>query len=263
MSVGPLESVNASTERVISLEGASNVRDLGGLRATDGRRTRFGLLYRSDSPGELTATDVAALVDERGLRTVVDLRSPQEAERDGRCPLREAGLAYANHPLSSDIGVGQVVPELVKGSLSGHYLGYLGSGAERVVAAARLLADPAHQPALVHCAAGKDRTGTMVAILLDALGVRHSDIVADYALTDANMDEVVARMVRRLTATPGSKPPLSEDRLPPEVLRARPETMVEFLDQLTTVFGGGAGWLRTHGFTDADLTGFRANFLAG
>lgn len=227
-------------ERVVTLEGASNVRDLGGLRTADGRRTRFGRLYRSDSPSELTPDDVRALVDDRGLRHVVDLRSREEVERDGPGPLERAGLAYANHWMSSDPGVGQVVPEIMRGNLSGHYLGYLGSGAERVVAAARLLADPGNHPALVHCAAGKDRTGTLVALLLDAVGVRPEEIAADYALTDANMGAVFERVVRRLEASGGPLPTVSRD-LPDESRRARAETMAEFLDQLTTVFGGGRG----------------------
>ena len=252
----------AGAGRVVVLAGASNVRDLGGLTTTDGRRTRFGLLYRSDAPSELTPGDVRAMVDERGLRQVVDLRSAAEVERDGPGPLQKAGVAYTNHPMSSDPGAGQVVPEILRGNLSGHYLGYLGSGAERVVAAARVLADPERQPALVHCAAGKDRTGTLVALLLDAAGVRREEIVADYALTDANMDAVVDRAVRRLTAASGGALPAFHRDLPEESRRARAQTMVEFLDQLTTVFGGGAGWLIAHGFPDAELARFRSGFLA-
>ncbi|GAA3385477.1 tyrosine-protein phosphatase [Cryptosporangium minutisporangium] len=253
--------MDSGTERVVRLEGASNVRDLGGLTTTDGRRTRFGLLYRADAPTELTPDDVHLLVTERGLRQIVDLRSAEEVDRDGPGPLQKAGVATANHSISSDPGVGQVVPEILRGNLSGHYLGYLGSGAHRVVAAARLLADPERQPALVHCAAGKDRTGTLVAILLDAAGVRRDEIVADYALTDANMDAVVERVVRRLTAASGGVLPPSANSLPDEARRARPETMAEFLDQLTTVFGGGAGWLLAHGFADADLARFREALL--
>lgn len=262
MPVGPLESTEKK-DRVVRLEGVSNARDLGGLATTDGRQTRFGLLYRSDAPTELTPADVENLVGARGLRTVIDLRSPLETSHDGEGPLQRAGLEYANLPLASDPNIQTLVPELVLGTLSGHYLGYLGSGAERVVAAARLLADPAHQPALVHCAAGKDRTGTLVAILLDAVGVRSEEIVADYALTDVNMTGVIERVSRRLRASGADRD--RSDRtplnLPAEALRARPETMIEFLDQLTTVFGGGAAWLRVHGLTDAELTRFRTNFL--
>jgi protein tyrosine/serine phosphatase len=260
MSVGPRESTGRNT-RILTLEGASNVRDLGGLPTVDGRETRFGLIYRSDAPGELTPADVADLVDDRGLRTIVDLRSALETSRDGNGPLQRAGLEYANLPLSSDPNIDTLVPEITRGNLSGHYLGYLGSGSERVVAAARLLADPDHQPALVHCAAGKDRTGTLVAILLDAAGVRHEDIVADYALTDANMDAVIERVTRRMRGEGADALPQAPRNLPAAALRAVPQTMVEFLDQLTTVFGGGAAWLRTHGLTEAELTRFRENFL--
>ncbi|TQS39535.1 tyrosine-protein phosphatase [Cryptosporangium phraense] len=249
-------------ERVVTLQGASNVRDLGGLPTVDGRQTRFGLLYRSDAPSELTPADVEELVGVRGLRQIVDLRSVEETERDGVGPLQTAGLEYANHPMSSDPGVGMVVPELLRGSMSGHYLGYLGTGAEGVVAAARLLTDPGRQPALVHCAAGKDRTGTLVAILLDAVGVERDAIAADYAMTDANMDAIVERVVRRLTAANGGVLPPHPRTLPEDSRHARAQTMVEFLEQLTTVFGGGGGWLVAHGYSDADLERFRAAFVA-
>lgn len=250
------------TDRVVVLEGASNVRDLGGLTTVDGRRTRFGLLYRSDALSELTPADVHELTTARGLRQVVDLRSVAETERDGRGPLHQAGVAYANHPMSSDPGVGLVVPEILRGSMSGHYLGYLGSGADGVVQAARLLTDPDRQPALVHCTAGKDRTGTLVAIVLDAAGVRREEIVADYALTDANMDAVIERVVRRFAAASNDVFPPHPRLLPDESRHARAQTMAEFLDQLTTVFGGGAGWLLAHGYADDDLQRFRAAFIS-
>jgi protein-tyrosine phosphatase len=260
MPVGPLESTE-SKDRVVPLEGLYNARDLCGLTTKDGRQTKFGLLYRSDAPSELTPADVENLVGERGLRTVLDLRSPLETSRDGEGPLRRAGVEYVNLPFSSDPNIDTLVPEIVRGNLAGHYLGYLGSAAERVVSAARVLADPAHQPALVHCAAGKDRTGTLVAILLDAADVRPEEIVADYALTDANMDGVIERVVRRMRLGAGDQHDRLPTSLPAESRRAVPATMVEFLDQLTTVFGGGAAWLRTHGLTEAELTEFRANFL--
>jgi protein-tyrosine phosphatase len=266
MPVGPLESVSpiGQNERVVPLEGASNVRDLGGLPSTDGKRTKFGLLYRSDSPAALTEADVAELVGRRGLRTVVDLRSPLETQLDGEGPLQRAGVGYANLPLASDPNLQTLVPEIRRGNLSGHYLGYLGSGAERVVQAARLATTPESQPALIHCAAGKDRTGTLVAILLDAVGVERGAIVADYALTDANMPGVLERAMERMRAAgalaSGTKGGLPQD-LPEESLRARPQTMAEFLDQLDTVFGGGAAWLRTHGLTEDELERFRAAFL--
>ncbi|MFI5954664.1 tyrosine-protein phosphatase [Cryptosporangium sp. NPDC051539] len=246
------------TERVLTLQGASNVRDLGGLSTVDDRQTRFGLLYRSDAPSELTPADVTELTGARGLRQIVDLRSVEETERDGLNPLQKAGLSYANHPMSSDPGAGTVVPELLRGSMSGHYLGYLGSGAEGVVRAARLLTDPDRLPALVHCAAGKDRTGTLVAILLDAVGVRRDEIAADYAMTDDNMDAIVDRYLRRNAGLPTRM-----SNLPDDSRHARAQTIAEFLDQLTTVFGGGAGWLLAHGYADADLARFRAAFLTG
>jgi hypothetical protein len=110
---------------------------------------------------------------------------------------------------------------------------------------------------LVHCTAGKDRTGVAVAVLLAAAGVPDDAIVADFAATDANMDGVVARMA-------GMWPPEERDeRLElmmarhPDLLRAPGEAMAGVLRQLAEHPGGAAGWLREHGATDEELAGLR------
>ena len=86
-----------------------------------------------------------------------------------------------------------------------NYLGYLSDRGENVVAAVRLLADPDAGPALVHCAAGKDRTGVFVALVLDAIGVERDAVVADYALSA----EQVEALFRRWTTASGE--PMPED----------------------------------------------------
>ncbi|MDT7663439.1 MAG: protein-tyrosine phosphatase, partial [Pseudonocardiales bacterium] len=87
-------AVGTSTEtpRWVVLEGCENVRDLGGLPLRDGGRTRFGQVLRSARLHELTDADVRFLTEDFGLRTVIDLRSPREVEKDGPTPLERAGV---------------------------------------------------------------------------------------------------------------------------------------------------------------------------
>jgi protein tyrosine/serine phosphatase len=112
------------------------------------------------------------------------------------------------------------------------YLTYLAQDAAGVVSLISRLLDPAVLPVLVHCTVGKDRTGVAVALLLDAIGVRREDIVADYA---AAPDDVVASMHRlRQMASYGA----AADLYPPQVWTAPPAAMERFLDNIDRQYGG-------------------------
>lgn len=244
--------------RDLALWGADNVRDLGGLSTADGRRTRHGRLIRAASVLELTAADVRSLVDGIGLRLVVDLRLAEEAGHLGHGLLVQRVGSYANLPLrTADMMRADVIPDGAGIDLLPLYKGFLEASAPEIVAAVRLLAEPGNQPALFHCAAGKDRTGVLAAILLDAVGVTQEAIIADYALTGANMDRVVARLSR----LPWYREPMS--RLPAEAHLAAPETMQHFLHHLHTRHGGAAEWLMAGGLEPAALDSLRWSLLAG
>ena len=146
-------------DRWLQLEGLDNVRDAGGLPLRDGGRTRFGELLRSASLRYLTDDDVAHLVDVVGLRMVIDLRTAREIDRDG--PTAVAARGVETVPLSFIPEEGTELPETGDDTdpLLRAYLGYLVDRTENVVHAVRLLGRPDAGPTLVHCAAGKDRTG--------------------------------------------------------------------------------------------------------
>ena len=241
------------TDRDLPLDGAVNVRGLGGLSTVDRRRVRQGVVLRAASLADLTDGDVTTLLD-AGLRTVVDLRGAAEAERDGRGRLAGTGVGYRNLPV---VGARSVrldqAGDLETGSLLEHYVTYLETSADVVVDVLRLLADTTAVPAVVHCAAGKDRTGVVVAVLLEALGVQRAQVVADYAATEANMPLVRAQLAASATTRElGS--------VPDWVLTARPETMIGLLAHLDTL-GGTVKWLQAHGLTDEELERLRANLL--
>jgi protein tyrosine/serine phosphatase len=237
----------------VELAGADNVRDLGGLPVRDGRRTRRASLLRSGTLQHLTEDDVRVLVEEIGLRTVVDLRLADEAEREGSALHGVDGVAYLSLPLWSADRVRADAVAYAEMDIVDHYLAFLDGSAETVVTAARTFADPDRLPAVFHCAAGKDRTGVLAAVLLDAVGVTHEAIVADYARTEERIDAIRARLAqletyRRMRAVARGTGTMTADA----------DTMRRFLDHLTTRYGGGAGYLAAHGATDDDLDALTA-----
>jgi protein-tyrosine phosphatase len=250
--------VATPVERWLALEGLDNIRDVGGLPLRDGGTTRSGVLLRSASLRHCTPADVTHLVDDFGLRLVLDLRTRREIERDGPTALAEAGVETV--ALSFIPEEGREFPETQDDidPLTIAYLGYLRDRADNVVTAVRRLAAADAGPTLVHCAAGKDRTGVLVALVLDAVGVERDAVVADYALSAERMEA----LFRRWTAASGE--PMPAD-LTPHLPRA--EAMAAVLAHLddeygTNGVGGAAGWLRANGLDEESLTRLRER-LAG
>jgi protein-tyrosine phosphatase len=243
----------------IELEGAVNARDLGGLPTTDGGKTIGGRLLRSDNLQELSPADVATLVQDVGLTTVVDLRSTAELTAEGPAPLDAVpGVRRVHLPVLPEGGtVTDAVADVLLTRVdrdhsrfpdnpqAGHYLGYLEDRPAEVVAALRTIAE-SEGAALVHCAAGKDRTGVVVALALVVAGVRTDAVVADYTATAERTEAVLARLRRSATYV------RDINRRPADSHRPRPETMTAFLGQLDARYGGVASWLSDHGFTEAD-----------
>jgi protein tyrosine/serine phosphatase len=225
-------------ERHISpLVGAFNFRDLGGLRAGSRHRVRSGVLFRSDTLQALTDADVTRLVDELGVELVIDLRIGSEAVAEGRGPLAGATVCYLNVPLR-DLPVSDLEPR--EQSLH-FYLEHLGSPSPTMPMLIRMLAAVAGRPTVLHCAAGKDRTGLATALVLRLLGVDDEDIVADYLASDRNM----GRIVERFQGWPRYRDHMVA--VPPEVYQAQEYTMRAFLRVLDDQYGGAHGWARTCG----------------
>ncbi|MFC5746274.1 tyrosine-protein phosphatase [Actinomadura rugatobispora] len=192
-------------ERVLALEGATNFRDLGGYPTSGGGRTRWGRVFRSDAPHRLTAADLAA-VRELGLRRVYDLRTDEErAHSPSALP---AGLTREALPIGGGAketsGLGVLFAEGRFAEIPADFLArvYRAMIDHNAPAFGRLLtglADPARLPALVHCTAGKDRTGLGSALLLTVLGVDEETVLDDYELSAAHYSEpLMARMRERL-----------------------------------------------------------------
>src|SRR3954451_5583654 len=161
--------------RVLNWDGCVNVRDLGGLPAAGGGRIREGALVRSDNVRRLTDAGWEAL-EAHGIRTVLDLRWIAERDVD---PPREVTIDVVHLSLLGDDGAvyGRELDERLSGiddptsRTTAAYLDMLTTWRSRFVDAVRTVADAPPGGVLVHCAAGKDRTGIVVALLLSLAGV--------------------------------------------------------------------------------------------
>ncbi len=171
-------------ERHLKFTHLHNFRDLGGYPAADGRSVRWGRLYRSDSLGKLRGDDVARF-QALGIRTVIDLRYPGEVESRGRVPHHD-GLAYHNLSIEHRPYLQADVPADVDTArfLADRYLEVADDGVAEIQQTLRILAAQDNAPAVFHCAAGKDRTGVIAALVLLLVGVSEQEVIADFALTE-------------------------------------------------------------------------------
>lgn len=169
-------------ERHLPLAGTYNVRDVGGYPTIHGRRTRWRTLLRADSPHRLLPEGRLELV-RRGVRTVIDLRYEDELAEAPNAFVGEGGVRYRHLPLLPDPTSGQPRESATTGTLSETYCLMLETRAERMAEVIEALAQPDGLPALVHCTAGKDRTGLVVALVLSSVGVPAEVIAEDYALS--------------------------------------------------------------------------------
>jgi protein-tyrosine phosphatase len=213
VSVAPSGGAGAlvAAERNLGFAGVINFRDLGGYVGAGGQRVRWGRVFRSDAL-RFTDDDLETLGDV-GLRTVYDLRSGEERETwPNRVP---SGVTCVELPLISTDSDPDSPPRTyedlittadAEDFLGNLYLQLLESSAPTFGSIFSGLAEASSLPAVFHCAAGKDRTGMVAAILLSALGVHDEDIVDDYTLTSTYRrpepdPETVAKMreMRKLT----------------------------------------------------------------
>jgi len=256
--------------RWIDLDGAVNVRDLGGLPTRDGATTFFGRVLRGDNLQGLSATDVRRLTGELAVHDVIDLRTGVEVQQEGPGPLtREPAVTIHHLSLFTEVGehtdveadvpaapvdVDAVLPwqeQKPDERHGGFYLNYLQDRPDSVVAALRVMAR-APGAALVHCAAGKDRTGVVSALALEVADVTREAIIADYVLTGERLDRVLARLKASSTYAEDL------DSRPADSHRPRPETMASLLEYLDENYGGPLGWLTKHGWSAEDSETLRA-----
>lgn len=265
---------------ISALEGTVNFRDIGGLPLAGGGRTACGVLYRSDAISGLTDRGQADLA-ESGIESIIDFRTASEQQmapdrlppaRTFSClsmPLFEgafAGMAreemqraaLSDDPAAAAQAVQAAVAQLP--TLGRIYTGMLQDGRTVFTETARRVAASADGSAtLVHCTAGKDRTGVAVALILGAVGVEPESVVADYRQSEANLaGEWADRMLGMIG---GMGIPLTGD-VRTLVTRAPGEAITEAMAWVAAEHGDAAGYLRSGGLTDEELAMLRRRLRA-
>ncbi len=242
-------------DRLVPLAGAFNFRDLGGYPGLDGRITRWGRLFRSDTLHELTEPDVE-LLRSLGLATVIDLRTTREVVRTGRGLLEPEPVHYRHlSVIVEENGEAMAAPALAGDDLAERYRWYLEVGRDALVEALELVGDARRTPLVFHCAAGKDRTGVLAALLLDILGVDRSVIVADYEITADRMELILGRY----RSDPKFAARMAE--LPPSRFGVEAATMERFLDRLYDDFGGARTWALEAGVSAVAIADMEEHLL--
>lgn len=240
--------------RRIDLPGVLNFRDVGGYPVAGGGSVRWRTLFRSDALHRLDAAGAATL-DGLGLRTVLDLRTQAEADL-APSPVRGRVIHL---PLIGDLQELPVptVPESPGSGLdlSTIYRYFVDECGDRIASAITELTTDDAFPALVHCSAGKDRTGVVIALILAVLGVPDEVIAADYALSASYLDPEIP-VIGQLRASTG----LGEG-LTSALLASPPELILWVLDRVTAAAGSAEGYLRAHGVAGQALTRLRAALI--
>lgn len=262
----------------LELEGVDNMRDVGGLPTTDGDPIVPRRLIRSDNLQELSGSAVRYLVDDLGVTDVVDLRTVVEVAKEGDGPLvgedrvrithlslytedsKETGIPAGERelPWARDPDVGhrpmarpQDEPRPDHDAYwSAHYLGYLSQRPDSAVAALRTIAE-SPGPVVVHCAAGKDRTGTIVGVALLLAGATPEAIIADFTASSERVPRIMARLGRRPAYAADLDGKTVEQQSP------RPDTMRRLIEALDAA-GGVEQYLSDYGWTQQDTARLHA-----
>ncbi len=229
--------------RHIELDEAVNFRDLGGYETGDGRHIRWRTLFRADGLSALSERD-RGTVRSLGVATVIDLRTTGELDR-GRFPVEEIPVAFHHLPLLDEVPHPDAF-ELTPGLLGAQYTQMVDDAGPTIAEILRILARPGAHPAIVHCTAGKDRTGVLIAVLLGLLGIPEETIVADYALSAAAMTGLRRRLVER---HPESRQLIERAD---GVFSAAPDNIAELLSVLRARYGSLDDYGRAIG-VDAEL----------
>ncbi|WP_322797429.1 tyrosine-protein phosphatase [Tepidiforma sp.] len=236
------------------LQGVHNFRPVGPYRVAGGRTMQPGRIYRSGALEPMTPADRALLEHTIGLRTILDLRHPDEFVH-----------APEPHPLSDRVIRLSLFPERIAqegliaelnalygpGPSPGRYLQYLEIGGDRIARAFELFAEDHRYPVLVHCTAGKDRTGVLIGLIMDVLGADPADIAHEYALSNGSIDRLLAYLRASGRQLEGTE----------EEIRARlatpPDHMAGFIELLHQRYGGAEPFFLRQGVSQRTIDAVR------
>ena len=244
------------SERHFAFEGCFNFRDIGGYLTKEGKKIKKGIYFRTGRQDRMSEKDLAELKNLK-ISTQIDLRKPEEILDQGKGPLENMGADYINIPIIPDGGSDKLSRLVGDTGISGkRYLGYLEFGPESWLKIFEILANKDSLPLVLHCTAGKDRTGVSTAFLLSVLGVDRDLIEADYKLTNLDTE----RQADFIENSGGF--PEGVDREAMILAAGVPEdAMKVFLDGVESRWGSVLGYLEEIGITKNQMNAIRDNFL--
>ena len=229
--------------RKVPMDGCFNFRDIGGYATADGRRVKWGQIFRSDALGRLTDQDHAVLKSMK-IQTVCDFRAPAETKRSpDRLP---PGIRHHHLPvIHGDLDAASAFERAAAGDLSWltpdfmirGYLNNIEAFPHIWQAVFRLLARGQNRPLVFHCSAGKDRAGTCAALVLSALGVGDDTVIADHGLSNTNIAAILPELHQRLRRRGIDPVPLAP------YFQAPKEGIEALLAHLNNVYGSAREYL--------------------
>ena len=235
-------------------ESLHNFRDLGGLPTRDGGQTRYGVLFRSDSFHEASPADINYLLHTARIRSIIDLRSEHEVAADSTNALIPTEIRYHHFPIAG--GPGGAVEGAPTGErLAARYIEYVERHTDSVLGAVRAIAETEGAASVVHCRVGKDRTGVVIALVLDTVGVISEEIAKDYELTTAAMVKLMTQLKASPTYAANVK------RLPDEMYSSQAPTMTSFLKQMSARYGGATSFLLKQGLPQSAIDALKTHLL--
>ena len=248
--------INDYLERHYPFEGCFNFRDIGGYLNQDGKRIKKGLYFRAGRQDRMSNQDLSKLSNLK-ISTQIDLRRPDEVLEQGKGPLEAMGAKYINIAVIPEGGSDKLSRLVGDTKISGkRYLGYLEFGPTTWLRLFGILANEDNLPVVLHCTAGKDRTGVSTAFLLSILGVSRDVIEADYLLTNLDTE----RQADFIESNVGYPEGYDREKMI-SIAGVPKDAMKVFLDGMESKWGSAVEYLEKIGVTQEQMETIRTTFL--
>lgn len=241
--------------RHLDIDGAYNVRDLGGYPTSDGRQTRWKTFVRAASLHALQPASQSELID-YGIRKVIDLRTTSEAEEAPNVFEGSSQVTYHHQNMLGDGPGPEANPIDTVGPgnyIAASYSSWLDQRKPQIGRTLATMAEPEGRPAIYHCAAGKDRTGIISALLLGIVGVPEDIIAEDYVLSARYLLDRYFAEQAPPESTPGNFTWEDYQRV-----ACPPDAMIKVLEHVNGRYGGVEPYVRATGLNTRQIESIRA-----
>lgn len=235
---------------ILKLDGAYNIRDLGGYKTLNGRKTKCGVFIRADGTGNLSEKDISILKN-MGLSMVIDLRSEDEIKSYPSKLYGYNEIKYVNIVMFDGVQ-SAIIQGSIPSSMGKMYVSLLDRCHDKYVEIFRLFAEN-EGLTLFNCTAGKDRTGVVAMLLLQLVGVSDEVIIDDYAVSEHNL-KVATENQKKMLKKRGIK-------IPSYIFKANPKNMIYTLNHLKDTYGNSEKYLLSGGLKKSEINIIKAKFL--